>query len=92
MLRRDDLYYAVATPTSANLVLVGDRVTGTAYSFALSPQAGYAVAYSVEDRNGNKATLSAGPTSTTVTDTLGRTLTVGTGSTQSVQVPGLGSL
>ena len=74
----DDFYYAVAT-SAASLVLVGDRVTGTAYSFSVVPQVGNDVASSVEDRNGNKVIISAGPSSTTVKDTLERTLTVGTG-------------
>ncbi len=90
-----DIYTAVATSPAAALVMVTDITTGTAYSFNTSGAPPYTSigASFVEDRNGNKVTFSPpyyppSPGSLTVTDTLGRQLTVST-TYGPVQVPGL---
>ena len=85
----DDQFAAVATQPDASTVMVTDRVTGTAYVYNVGT-GGPAFPVYVEDRNGNRLTYSinASPMSGTVTDTLGRTLTISTGNPQSVQVPG----
>jgi RHS repeat-associated protein len=90
----DDFYSAIATQSTAGLVMVYSPLDGSAYSFTVSPSAGSAIADWMEDRNGNRVTynLDSYYNTITVSDTLGRTaatLSAVSSSLSTVSVSGL---
>ena len=86
----DDFYWAVGRMPNAGLVMVTDKVSGTIYTFYTNPGPGMAVPAFIEDSNGNQVTINGDAYNLpiTMTDTLGRNLTLSSGNPQTVQVPG----